>query len=316
MSPAGRRTSAFYIQRKRQQRIHQIQTAVFTTFCLCIIGFALYRAAHRTTTTSTTTSASVTSAPTHSAMKTSTPSQDAQLSQILTTWSKKYSFNATVSVQELTGEQRYASLNATNRIVTASTFKLYVAYGALHAIEQGKYTSQTVTKDGNTISEDLTDMIVNSDNDAARTLGFMIGWPQIDNLLASQGMTHTDTNNYVGTSTTAVGDKYSTAKDLSLFLQKLYKGQLLNDTNTQLLLTLLKKQTYRSGIPAGVPSGIAVADKPGWLTPADGIYEYVENDAGIVYGSKSAYVLVITTTGKSWSPLADLSKQVYAYLQS
>jgi beta-lactamase class A len=71
----------------------------------------------------------------------------------------------------------------------------------------------------------------------------------------------------------------------------------------------MKSQVWRERIPAGVPSGIAVADKPGWL-------DNVENDAAIVYGPKSTYTLVIMTTGNSTQPLADLSKQIYDYLQS
>jgi beta-lactamase class A len=83
---------------------------------------------------------------------------------------------------------------------------------------------------------------------------------------------------------------------------------LLNTSNTDLLLRLMKTQQWRERIPAGVPSGIAVADKPGWLND-------VQNDAAIVYGPKSTYTLVIMTNGASTSPLADLSRQIYTYLE-
>jgi beta-lactamase class A len=112
-----------------------------------------------------------------------------------------------------------------------------------------------------------------------------------------------------------VGDKHSTAQDLATILQKLYAGSLLNSSHSQLLLSLMKQQHYRERIPAGVPSGVAVADKPGWLGPADGESGYTQNDAAIIYGPKSAYLLVITTTGSSTQPLASLSQQVYNYLE-
>lgn len=321
MSPAGRRTSAFYKQRKRQQRIHQAQTISFLVFCLVVIGLGVYKAGHTSggaPDQKTTVSATI-GGSSHGATTTSPPQtavEDVQLKNIITAWSQKYSYATTVSVQEVTGPKRSANLRATDSIVTASTFKLYVAYGVLHGVEQGTYKLSGTASNGKSISTNLSNMILNSDNAAARTLGFMIGWPQLDNLLASQGMTHTDTNNYVGTSTAPVGDKKSTAEDLATFLRKLYAGELMNPTNTQLLINLLEKQNYRSGIPAGVPSGIAVADKPGWLTPADGIYEYVQNDAGIIYGPKSTYILVITTGARSMQSLANLSQQVYAYLES
>ena len=59
---------------------------------------------------------------------------------------------------------------------------------------------------------------------------------------------------------------------------------------------------------ADLPVGRIVADKPGWLSN-------VQNDAAVVYGPKSTYVLVIMTNGSTTQPLADLSKQIYDYLQ-
>ncbi len=78
----------------------------------------------------------------------------------------------------------------------------------------------------------------------------------------------------------------------------------------------MESQKYRERIPGGVPGGVTVADKPGWLTVAEGDGENVQNDAAIVYGPKSTYILVITTTGSTTQPLADLSRQVYDYLQN
>ena len=241
---------------------------------------------------------------------------DAALNQILSSWASQYSFSSSVDVIELTGSHRVASYNPASSIVPASTYKIYVAYAILHGVEQGKYTLQTTTSDGNTIQTDLNNMILNSDNDAARTLGFLYGWQNIDALLKTQGIDSTDLYNYVPPSTLPVGDKHTTAADLALTLQKLYNGQLLNQVDTQLLLGLMERQNYRQRIPAGVPSGITVADKPGWLSYADGDGETAQNDAGVVYGPKSTYVLVITTTGTSTSAVANLSTQVYNHLES
>lgn len=241
---------------------------------------------------------------------------DKGLDDIVTAWTHQQGFQTSVVVEELTGKKRTATLNATESMVTASTFKLYVAYAALHAIEQGTYSLNTTTSDGNSIQADLTTMIVNSDNNAARTLGFMIGWTNINQLLRSIGINSTDLNNYVGSDTTPEGDKHSTAADLATLLNRLYSGTLLNKTHTQLLLDLMEQQQWRERIPAGVPSSVTVADKPGWLSPADGENEYVQNDAAIVYGPKSTYILVIMTAGGDTDPLTSLSQQVYDYLEN
>lgn len=241
---------------------------------------------------------------------------DARLSQIVNTWQQSHAFAASVVVQELNGNLRTASSNASASVIPASTYKLYVAYAILHGIEQGTYSLSTKTDDGNTVQTDLSNMILNSDNSAARTLGFLYGWKNINALLQTQGMNTTNLYNYVPPSTQPVGDKHTTADDLATMLAKLYAGSLLNQSHTQLLVTLMKQQHYRERIPAGVPSAVVVADKPGWLGPADGENGYIENDAAIVYGPKSTYLLVIMTNGSSTQPLATLSQQIYNYLES
>jgi beta-lactamase class A len=92
-------------------------------------------------------------------------------------------------------------------------------------------------------------------------------------------------------------------------LNKLQSGTLLGPTDTDMLLGLMKNQAYRERIPAGVPNGVVVADKPGWLPN-------VENDAAIVYGPKSTYILVVMTTGSTTQPLAYLSQVIYNQLQT
>jgi beta-lactamase class A len=238
-----------------------------------------------------------------------------QLNQIITTWAGQQSFSSSVVIKQLTGGSQSTSYKADTSMVPASTYKIYVAYAILHGVEQGTYSLSTVTSDGNSIQTDLNNMILNSDNSAARTLGFLYGWKNINSLLQSQGINSTNLYNYVPPSTDPVGDKHTTANDLANTLSKLYNGQLLNSTNTQLLIGLMKQQHYRERIPSGVPSGIAVADKPGWLSPADGVNEYVQNDAAIVYGPKSTYILTIVTTGSSTQALANLSKLIYNQLE-
>ena len=129
------------------------------------------------------------------------PQTPAGLQQIIDDWVSQQSFNAAVSVQELGGSARTAGHLQGNSMATASTFKLYVAYAMLYQIEQGTYRLSTVTSDGKTVQTDLNNMIVNSDNDASRTLGFMLGWQNINELLKGHGLTATDLNNYSPPST-------------------------------------------------------------------------------------------------------------------
>jgi beta-lactamase class A len=166
----------------------------------------------------------------------------------------------------------------------------------------------TPTRTGQTLQAALQKMILQSDNSSAEALGFLVGWDKVDALAAAVGATHTHINNYTRAGVAANGNKQSTTADLSTMLHKLQQETLLNASDTALLLGLMKTQVWRERIPAGVPTGISVADKPGWLAN-------VQNDVAIVYGPKSTYLLVVMTNGSTTQPLADLSRVVYSYLQ-
>ncbi len=262
-----------------------------------------------------TRTASANSSPGSTDTHATAPHTDMQLQQIIDTWAAQHSFSSSVVVAETNGSFRTASRNSTAQMVTASTYKIYVAYATLHEVEQGTYSMNTVTRTGQTVSSALQKMILQSNNDSAEALGFLVGWDRVDQLAANAGAARTDINNYDSSGNPANGDKHSTAADLTTMVTKLQQGALLNASDTQLLLGLMKNQVWRERVPAGVPSGIAVADKPGWLTVAEGDGENVQNDAAIVYGPKSTYTLVIMTNSSSTQPLADLSKLIYGYLE-
>lgn len=89
-------------------------------------------------------------------------------------------------------------------------------------------------------------------------------------------------------------------------MAQLSGGSLVGQGNTNQLISYMKRQTYRNGIPAG-SRGAAVADKVGFLDA------YI-HDVGIVYGSKSTYALVIMSEGSSWTNVRDLAQAVYDFM--
>lgn len=204
---------------------------------------------------------------------------------------------------------RTASYNADKSMVPASTYKVLLAYAALHEIEQGTYTLQSQTRSGQTIETCLNLMIVKSDNDCGRAIGFLLGWKHVNELLKQKGLTSTDFDNYTTGSDEPVGEKYTTAHDTQIILTSLYSGKLLNTVHTDLLLGLMKKQIWKERIVTGIPEGVVVASKPGWLPG-------VQTDIAIVYGAHSTYALSIHSTESRAAPLAELSKIIYDYLNS
>lgn len=206
-----------------------------------------------------------------------------------------------VSVIEISGKQRTAAFGQNDSMKTASTYKLFAAYSALKGIERGQYSFGTQTGQG-TLDYCLQQMILVSDNNCGEAVGGLIGWTALTNQAHAAGFTSTILND-----ATPDGNLRSTASDEANFLKKLQNGQLLAVDHTKYLLDLMKRQIFRSGIPAG-SRGAAVADKIGTLLTG------VTDDAGIVYGPKSTYVIVVMSGASNFNSINALSAQVYDYL--
>lgn len=200
--------------------------------------------------------------------------------------------NLGIAVMELGG--RSGRLNGGKQFEAASTYKLFVAYAVFKEIEAGRMKwSDTVA--GRTVEACFEVMIVRSDNPCGKGLGDKIGWQTIENSMRDLGLSQTDLSPSLRT----------TASDLALFLYKLENGSLLSAPDKDRLVSAMKRQIYRAGIPAG--TGVTVANKPGFI----GSYIH---DPAIVYGPKGPYILVIMTSGSSWSAIADAAKQIHAFL--
>ena len=202
-----------------------------------------------------------------------------------------------------------ASYNEKKR-QAASLIKLYIA-GAVFENWNNVAAQETTSDETNTL---LKRMITVSDNDAANTLTTRLG-----NGNAAQGMAAV--NQYClnhGFSDTTMGrlllapatngDNYTSVRDCADFLRLVYSGKL---TGSDQILDLLKQQQRRSKIPAGVPTGVTVANKTGELLT-------VENDAAIVFTQSGDYILTIMSEGLSDTAaerqlLVDISSKVYSF---
>jgi len=204
-----------------------------------------------------------------------------------------------------TGET--ASINADRQITSASLYKLFVAQGVYKAVDTASlsYSQNAGSGTGFNVQACLNRMITFSDNDCGRALGTLVGWDALNPGLAAAGFTGTDMSNPV---------QQTSAHDVGLLLDRLYSGTLASPNSSAQFLGLLKAQQVNNRLPVGLPAGTVIAHKTGDL---DG---YV-HDAGIVYGPKSNYLVVVTSG--SWSGpgdaparIADLSARLYNYFQN
>ncbi len=179
----------------------------------------------------------------------------------------------------------------------ASTYKLFVAYSVLKRVDANQMSLGQTTSGGQTLAQCLDNMIVNSDNACAEWFGVAIGWNTLTNEARA-----------MGASRTVLSKPFvSTPNDQALLLQKLESNQLaLAEPSRERLISAMKRQVFRKGIPAGI--GVPVANKVGFF---DGYL----HDSAIVYSPGGVYILVIYTNGSSWSAIADAAKQIHTQLQ-
>jgi beta-lactamase class A len=187
---------------------------------------------------------------------------------------------------ELDGKHRRASFNGDKQFVTASTYKLFVAYELLKQIDAGK-------RDWDSNATCFNKMISQSDNACAESFLKMLGLSTITNDIQAVGLKNS--------TFMKSGGPYTTPNDLTLMLGMIATGQNFSSVNQQRLIAAMKGNVYRQGIPAGVQG--TVANKVGFL---NGLL----HDAAIVYGPHGTYVLAIMTDGSSWATIADLAKQI------
>ena len=105
------------------------------------------------------------------------------------------------------------------------------------------------------------------------------------------------------------GDNYTSVMDVGNILEAMYRGTCVSEDASKEMIEILKSQTLKSKIPAGVPAGVETANKTGELSN-------VENDAAIVYKENSHYILVVmsndvTDTAAARNNIKEISSKVY-----
>ncbi len=220
---------------------------------------------------------------------------DTGLSALLANFAHDHPGTFGISLIELGGKSRRATYNENNVFVTASTYKLFVAYSTLRRIDAGAWRWDDANiANGRNLSTCFDDMIVKSDNECAQELLKRVGYQQATNEAREIGL--------ASTSFISGNTPQSTAADEALFLAQLESGQLpLSGDSRTRFLNALGRNIYRRGIPAGTQS--TVANKVGFLWG-------LLHDAAIVYSPTGTYVLVVMTDGSSWQAIADLTRQI------
>lgn len=93
----------------------------------------------------------------------------------------------------------------------------------------------------------------------------------------------------IGMSATSLENNETSAYDVGILFNKLYKGELVSHESSEEILGYLTDTVYEEHLGAGIPSEVRVAHKYGREI-------HVVNDAGVVFSDKP-FVVVIMTKG-------------------
>lgn len=169
------------------------------------------------------------------------------------------------------------------------------------------------------LRETIEKMITVSDNDAANLLIERLGEGDFGKG-AERIRTFCEENGYTGTSVgrrfleeNPSDDNYTTASDTRKFLSDIYHGLLVNEEASEKMLTIVKGQTRKNKIPAGLPEGFTSGNKTGEMPEGYGL-GCIENDCAIVFppeGQGSGYVLTVLSNdlgGRNDEAIAAITK--------
>lgn len=138
-----------------------------------------------------------------------------------------------------------------------------------------------------------------SDNTAAHVIEVKIGEDNVQKLVDSWGMKQTN-----------MIDNKTSAKDMSIIFQKIYKGEIADAANTKELLQFLSNTDFEDRMPKELPKSAAVYHKTG---DEEG---YV-HDVGLIKTNKGIYYLGVLTSdvgGKeeeTKSTIGQISKKIF-----
>ncbi|MHB8155520.1 MAG: serine hydrolase [Candidatus Omnitrophota bacterium] len=148
-------------------------------------------------------------------------------------------------------------------------------------------------------------MIYDSDNTATNIVTNLVGINYLNSAFKSFGLKNTDLSRKIADY--QLRDKgienYTTAEDMALLLEKIYRGTLGNKRVSDQCISMLKLARLNDRIPKYLPVEITIAHKTG-------LERDVCHDVGIVFTHKGDFIIAVLT--KDVNSNSTLSKEFIA----
>ncbi|MCX4775331.1 serine hydrolase [Streptomyces sp. NBC_01264] len=236
---------------------------------------------------------------------------------------------AAVSVRDLSGRfgDKQISIAGHSRPKAASLIKLWILAELMRRIDcgQARYTDTVLVEPSDvvggtgklqyeTFPQEVTlyrlaqYMIKYSDNTAANVLiDYLGGFAPVNALIDSMNQRET----VLARKMLEVGpENYTSPDDVISLLGSVWDGQVLSETNRQLMLGFMLEQTLNEKIPAALPSGVPVAHKTGDL-------DDVSHDVGYYLIPNTPIAVAFLTSGPydaGTDTVKELARVVYDYI--
>lgn len=141
------------------------------------------------------------------------------------------------------------------------------------------------------ISDLIERMITESDNTATNVLVDNLGFSYLNQKFVEFGLKNTDIRRDIMDLEwrNAGIENYTTAEDMAVLLEKIYRGQLVSVDASAQMLAVLKRQKVNDRLPKGLPGNITIAHKTGLL-------KGTVSDVGVVFTTKGDFIICVITS--------------------
>lgn len=221
----------------------------------------------------------------------------------------------------LINDKQYYSASLIKAFVMAKTYNDLEAVNANEAVKLNTSDMETARAK---VEDLLWNMITVSDNESFNELvrlqtedcDFIKGAETVNEYLEKEGYSDTNVQHTLHPSPSnaeGLGERNVTsAKDCGLLLERIYKGECVNEEASKAMMNLFLHQEMKWKIPKGLPSGVESGNKTG-ETDED------QHDIAIVFGEKTTYILCVMSEGfpnqnDAMENISKISRVVYNYL--
>ncbi len=223
-------------------------------------------------------------------------SVDSKLQEELTAWAETKKTDTAFYVQSLDNGSVLADINATKQYQMASIYKLFLLQPLANKLPAEAWVNTKITD--KSYEACVHAMLAVSDNPCAEAIADKLNWTTAQKQIQGAGYKSTVINN--------TEKFHSTAADTALLLDRLYHGDGYDAKTKGIALQALAKRKGAEAIRKSC-TDCTVYNKTGDL-------KGFRHDAAIVEKNGKAYVVVIFSSGSSWSQLAETSAIINMHL--